>query len=89
MATGGKDRAAREARERARAYQARTALHDAQQRRRYRDNWIAGVVGGVIILAAIGGQVVYYGVGPGAPAPSPSATPTPTATVTPTPTPAP
>jgi hypothetical protein len=91
----GKDRAGRAARERARLYQARTAYHAGQQRRRTRDNWTAGIVAGVLILAAIGSQVLYYTVGPAAPepaptqssspAPSPSATPSGTPSSEPTP----
>jgi len=84
-APSGKARADREARERARLYQARTAFHEARTRRRVRDNVIAGVVGGLIVLGAIASQVVYYAVGPGAPAPEPA----PTSTTTPAPTPAP
>lgn len=79
---GGKDRAAREARERARLYQARATLHQGQQRRRVRDNVIAGVVGGILIAGVIGGQIAYYAFGPGVPAPSPTGTPTPTPTMT-------
>lgn len=101
MATGGKSpsgkaRGDREARERARLYQARTDFYASRTRRRARDNVIAGVVGGIIVLGAIGSQVAYYSVGPGTPAPTP--TPTPTSTpentlaptlppTTPTPTP--
>ena len=86
MATGGKDRDARAARERTRLYEARRQFHDGQARRRTRDNLIAGVVGGVLVLGLIGAQTLYFVAGPGAPEPSPSSTPTPTAT-TPGPTP--
>lgn len=79
---GSKDRAAREARERARLYQARATMFQAQQRRRVRDNVVAGIAGGVIIAAIIVGQIAYYTVGPGQPAPSPTGTPTPTPTMT-------
>lgn len=75
MATAGKGRETREARERARVYQARLQLHEAQSRRRRRDNVIAGIVGGLVILAASGAQVAYFTAGPGAPEPSPSASP--------------
>lgn len=76
MATGNKDR---EARERARVYQARQQFHASVVRRRQRDNLIAGIVGGLVVLAALGAQVAYFTAGPGAPVPSPtsSATPTP------------
>lgn len=81
MATAGKERGPREERERARVYQARQTMHLAQQRRRTRDNLIAGLVGGLLILAVIGGQVAYFTLGAGAPAPEPS----PTSTTTPAP----
>jgi len=86
VATGGKDRDARAARERTRLYEARRQFHDGQARRRTRDNLIAGVVGGVLVLGLIGAQTLYFVAGPGAPEPTPSSTPTPTAT-TPGPTP--
>ncbi len=91
MATGGKDRSAREARERARAYEARRDFHASQERRRVRDNWIAGIVGGVLIIALFGSQYAYFALGPGAPTPAPTSTPTPTPvdTITPTPEPSP
>jgi hypothetical protein len=81
VATGGKDRDARAARERTRVYQARHEFHQGQVRRRTRDNVIAGVVGGVLILGVLGGQIAFYTVGPGKPAPSPSSSPSPSATV--------
>jgi hypothetical protein len=81
VATGSKSR---DERERARVYQARVALHEAQVRRRSRDNLLAGIIGGVLILAVIGGQTAYFAMGPGAPAPEPSGTPS--STVTPDPT---
>ena len=83
MAAGGKQRETREERERTRVYQARRAYHEGQSRRRTRDNLIAGIGGGLLIVAVIAGQAVYFTAGPGAPAPSP--TPSPTATVTPDP----
>jgi len=86
VATGGKNRDARAARERSRLYEARRQFHDGQARRRTRDNLIAGIVGGVLVLGLIGAQTAYFMAGPGAPAPSPSSTPTPTST-TPAPTP--
>lgn len=78
-----KDRGARESRERTRLYQARQAYQDGLIRRRTRDNVIAGVVGGLLILGLVGAQTVYFTVGPGAPAPEP--TPTPTMTSDPVP----
>ena len=99
MATGGKQRDTREARERSRVYKARQAFHEAQARRRTRDNLIAGIGGGLLILAVVAGQAAYFMAGPGAPVPTPSPTsttlPDPSATpttspepgATPTPTP--
>ncbi|MFT4136994.1 dioxygenase [Microbacterium sp.] len=80
MATGGSKKSARTERERARLYEARRALHEAQLRRRRRDNLVAGIAGGVLLLAIAAGQVAYYTVGPGVPTPEPTATPTPTFT---------
>ena len=88
MATGGKNRDARAARDRTRLYEARRQFHEGQARRRTRDNLIAGIVGGVLVLGLIGAQTVYFVAGPGAPDPAPSSTPTPTET-TPAPTPSP
>lgn len=79
MSNGGKDRGARE---RSRVYQARLAFHERQNRRRSRDNLIAGIAGGALIVAIAAAQTLYFTSGPGAPEP----TPTPTAT-TPAPTP--
>jgi len=87
VATGGKDRSTREARERARVYQARQQLHDDQARRRKRDNLLAGIVGGILILGVLGVQAAYFTVGPGTPEPVPSVTPTPETTPAPTPAP--
>jgi hypothetical protein len=100
VATGGRQRGTRDERERARVYQARRSFHEGQARRRTRDNLIAGVGGGILILAVICGQSAYFLAGPGAPTPepttsstpqpstSPSATPGGTETPTPTPSPA-
>jgi type II secretory pathway pseudopilin PulG len=86
----GREREARAARERARLYQARQEFHARRARRRTRDNLIAGIAGGALILAVIGGQIAYFTVGPGAPEPVPSPTPTQTPTPAPsTPTPTP
>ncbi|MDQ2689344.1 MAG: dioxygenase [Chloroflexota bacterium] len=95
MATGKspKDRAAREERERSRLYRARNEFHTSVVRRRVRDNVIAGVGGGLLVAAVLGGQIAYYAAGPGAPQPEPTATteptqaPTPTAPPSPAPTP--
>lgn len=93
MSSGGKDRGARETRERARLYQARQAFHRGQSRRRTRDNVIAGVAGGLLIVGVVVVQTLYFTAGPGAPAPTPSSTstpaPLPTDSPLPTETPAP
>ncbi len=83
MTTGGKDRGGREARERTRLYQARQDFHAGQGRRRTRDNLIAGIAGGLLILGVVAAQTVYFVAGPGAPEPTPTSTPTPTTTPTP------
>jgi hypothetical protein len=77
MAKPDKDRAERE---RARVYQARLQLRDSQVRRRRRDTVVASVVGGIVILAAIGGQFAFYSAGPGAPLPADSPSPAPSST---------
>jgi hypothetical protein len=83
VATGGKGqgRAAREVRERNRTYLARKEYHDGQLRRRRRDDVVAGVAGGILILAIVGGQIAYFTVGPGSshPSPTPSSSPSPSA----------
>ncbi len=80
MATGAGKKQSREAKERTRLYRARQEFHDGLIARRRRDNLVAGLAGGILILAIVGGQTLYYTAGPGAPTPtpSPSATPTPT-----------
>ena len=88
MAVGSKDRKDREARaarERTRVYQARRDFHEGQARRRTRDNLIAGIAGGLLIVGIASAQTVYFVAGPGAPEPVPTSTPTPT-DVMPTPT---
>ncbi len=74
MSAGGKDRTSREARERARLYDARRALHEGMRRRRTRDNLIAGIAGGAVIAAIVIAQTMYFTTGPGAPAPEPTPT---------------
>lgn len=75
MAATGNAREQREAKERARVYRARRQLHEARGRRRRRDNLVAGIAGGALILAVVGGQLAYYTVGPGASAAAPTSTP--------------
>lgn len=91
MASGktGKQRTAAQERDRARLYQARQDFHAGRTRRRSRDNLIAGIVAGVVILGAVGGQALYYSVGPGAPAPAPAETESPAPSISPSPTDAP
>jgi hypothetical protein len=80
VAAGGKQRETREERERSRVYQARRAFHEEQSNRRTRDNLIAGIGGGLLILAIAAGQAAYFMAGPGAPVPAPSTSSTPTIT---------
>ena len=80
MAANPKGRDQRAARERARIYQARRDFHEGIARRRGRDNLIAGIAGGILILAVVGGQVAYYTLGPGVPTPTTSTTPSPAPT---------
>ncbi|WP_394552241.1 peptidylprolyl isomerase [Agromyces sp. MMS24-JH15] len=77
MATN--DRQAREERARLRTYQARQEVHARKQRRRLRDNLIAGGALVVVLALAVAAQVAYFQSGPGAPAPSPEASPAATA----------
>jgi peptidyl-prolyl cis-trans isomerase B (cyclophilin B) len=73
------EREVREARDRLRRYNARQAVHDAQIKRRRRDNVIAVI--GLVVIATLAttAQVFYFTTGPGTPVPTASATPTPTA----------
>ena len=89
MSTGGKDRGTREARERTRLYQARQDFHAGQGRRRTRDNLIAGIAGGLLILGVVAAQTAYFVAGPGAPEPTPTTTPSPATTPAPTDSPEP
>jgi hypothetical protein len=92
VAVGGKDRKDRDARaerERARVYQARRQFHADQGRRRTRDNLIAGIAGGILVLGLIAVQTAYFVAGPGVPEPSPTSTPAPTGTPAPSVTPDP
>lgn len=93
MANVGKGRNEREARERARLYQARQDFQNGLARRRTRDNLIAGIAGGLLLAGVFAIQTAYFVAGPGAPVPAPTTTstptpgPTPTSGETPTPTP--
>lgn len=72
------DRQAREERARLRTYQARQEVHERKQRRRVRDNLIAGGVLVLVLVLAVAAQLFYLD-GPGdseaAPSASPSASP--------------
>ena len=81
-ARGSKNAQARTSAERARLHTARTQWQEGQIRRRVRDNAIAAIVGGLIVVAAIGSQVVHAQVT----APEPEPTPTPSIEPTPAPT---
>ncbi|WP_223690670.1 peptidylprolyl isomerase [Leifsonia poae] len=54
------DREARQARERLRAYQARQTVHETKVKRRVRDNWIAAVALLVVLVLAVGTQLLYF-----------------------------
>ena len=90
-ARGSKNAQSRTSAERARLHAARTQWHEGQIRRRVRDNTIAAIDGSLIVVAAIGSQVVHAQ----ATAPEPEPTPTPSVepstapTEAPTETPAP
>lgn len=73
MASKNQERAAREARERLKAYQARQTVHEHATKRRFRDNIIAIV--GIVVIAALaaGTQIFYFTAGPGGPTAKPSA----------------
>lgn len=63
--------------ERARLYAARTAWHEGHGRRRTRDNLIAGVVGGLLVVGAFVSQSVHAAVFAPEPEPTETATPGP------------
>ena len=73
MASKNQERAAREARERLKAYSARQEVHAHANKRRFRDNLIAII--GVVIVAGLAAatQIFYFTAGPGAPTASASA----------------
>lgn len=96
MARSGSKSAASKTRteqERARLYQARQDWHDGKITRRTRDNVVAGVAGGLLVLATIASQSVHAIVLDNLPepttSPSTSITPQPTSTPTPIQTPTP
>jgi len=79
LASKNQERAAREARERLKAYNARQEVHAHATKRRFRDNLI-GIIGVVVVAGlAAATQIFYFQSGPGAPTPSASASATPSA----------
>jgi peptidyl-prolyl cis-trans isomerase B (cyclophilin B) len=66
LASKNQERAAREARERLKAYNARQEVHAHATKRRFRDNLIAII--GVVIVAGLAAatQIFYFQAGPGA-----------------------
>jgi peptidyl-prolyl cis-trans isomerase B (cyclophilin B) len=73
------DRQVREERVRLRTYQARQEVHARKQRRRTRDNVIAGIALAVVLTLATVAQIFYFTGGPGTPEAAPTPTPTPSA----------
>lgn len=69
-------------RERARLYQARAQWQTDQKRRRVRDNIVAAVAGGLLVIGAFASQAVHAAVT--APEPSPTVSEEPTASPEPT-----
>ncbi len=72
-----------EARARLRAYQARQGVHERRTARRARDNWLAGIGLVVVLVLAVGAQLLFFNGGPGTPAPSAATSDTPTPSDTP------
>ncbi|MEO8907858.1 MAG: peptidylprolyl isomerase [Microbacteriaceae bacterium] len=77
------ERENRQARERSRVYSARVTVHERGQKRRVRDNFIAGAGIVIVLVLAVSAQLMYFS-GPGKVIAKPTATATPTATPTPT-----
>ncbi|QTV79752.1 hypothetical protein [Microbacterium sp. NIBRBAC000506063] len=80
MARRGSKTAASEARtqqERARVYQARAQWNADQKRRRVRDNVLASILGGLLVIGAFASQAVHAVVTEPVPEPSPTSTPVP------------
>ena len=79
MASKNQDRAAREARERLKAYQARQVVHERATKRRFRDNLVAII--GVVVIAALSTatMIFYFTAGPGTPVAKPSSSASPSA----------
>jgi peptidyl-prolyl cis-trans isomerase B (cyclophilin B) len=79
LASKNQERAAREARDRLKAYQARQTVHEHADKRRFRDNVVAII--GVVVIAALATvtQIFYFTAGPGTPKAAPSASVSPSA----------
>lgn len=75
--------------ERARLHAARIEWHGGQARRRVRDNTIAGIAGGLLLVAVIASQVVHAQVTAPEPTPTPTSIPTPSDAPAPTDAPTP
>jgi len=69
------DRQAREERARLRTYQARQEVHRRKERRRVRDNLIAGGALLLVLVLATAAQLFYFSGGPGDTEATPSASP--------------
>lgn len=63
--------------ERARLYAARTSWHEGRISRRARDNMIAGILGGLIVVGAVVSQSVHAVVTAPEPEPAETSTPAP------------
>lgn len=72
--------------ERARLHAARKSWHESRISRRVRDNTIAGIVGGLVVVGAIASQFVHAQVTAPEPTPTPSSTVAPTQGPSPEPT---
>ena len=79
-----RERAEREARQRARSFSIRQQVHAERAHRRRKDDRAAVIVLIAVLVVATAAQVAFFTAGPGAPKPSASATATPTPTPTPT-----
>ncbi|WP_308464689.1 peptidylprolyl isomerase [Rathayibacter soli] len=79
------ERGNRQARERLRVYTARVTVHERGEKRRVRDNLIAGAGIVIVLVLAVSAQLMYFS-GPGKVTAKPTATPTATTTPSATPT---
>lgn len=79
MASKNQERAAREARERLKAYQARQTVHEHANKRRFRDNLFSII--GVVVIAGLAAttMIFYFTGGPGKPVAKPSSSASPSA----------